>query len=359
MVLTLLHRLSVATPCKKWVSFGGVMAGRGPHEFTGGCSVRRFVVAVAGLAMVATACGSPAGSGGGKLQVDASVAPIVDIVRNVAGNAADVHGLIPEGVDSHTFEPTSDTARTLSEADLIFLNGLDLEDPTLALAQANRKDSAVIYELGPNALTPGQYLYDFSFPSSGGHPNPHLWMDVANAITYTKLIQQQLDKADPANKTTYDANAKAYLATLDTLNGAVQKAVDTIPPANRLLLTYHDSFAYFAAHYGMTVIGAIQPVNFAQPSAQEVAAIIDQIRANHLPAIFGSEVFPSPVLAQIAADTAAKYEASLRDDDLPGNPGDPQHSYVGLILYDVRTIVTDLGGDPSALDAVHFANTYD
>ncbi len=326
---------------------------------TGG-PVRRFVAIVAVLAMMsATACGSPTGSSSGKLQVDASVAPIVDIVRNVAGTAADVHGLIPEGVDSHTFEPTSDTARTLSEADLVFLNGLDLENPTLALAQANVKPGAVIYQLGPNALTPSQYLYDFSFPRSGGHPNPHLWMDVANAITYTKLIQQQLDKADPANKATYDANAKAYLATLDTLNGAVQKAVDTIPPANRLLLTYHDSFAYFAAHYGMTVIGAIQPVNFAQPSAQEVAALIDQIRARHIPAIFGSEVYPSPVLAQIAADTGAKYEDTLRDDDLPGNPGDPEHSYVGLMLYDVRTIVTDLGGDPSALDAVSFTNTYD
>lgn len=323
--------------------------------------MRRFTAAAAALALIATACASTGSdsSGDGKLQVAASVAPIVDIVRNVAGNAADVQGLIPEGVDSHTFEPTPDTARTLSDADVIFLNGLDLEDPTLALAQANKKDAAVIYLLGANAIAPSRYLYDFSFPKSGGHPNPHLWMDVANAISYTKLVQQQLDKADPANKTTYDANAKTYLATLDTLNGAVQTAVDTIPAANRLLLTYHDSFAYFATHYGMTVIGAIQPVDFAEPSGQEVAALIDQIKAQHIPAIFGSEVFPSPVLAQIAADTGAKYEASLRDDDLPGSPGDQQHSYVGLILYDVRTIVTDLGGDPSALATVTYTNTYD
>ena len=313
------------------------------------------------MAALATACGSSgSGSdGGGRLQVAASVAPIVDLVRNVAGTAADVQGLIPEGVDSHTFEPTSDTARTLSDADLIFLNGLDLEDPTLALAEANKKDGAVIYQLGPRAIDPSHYLYDFSFPRSGGHPNPHLWMDVANAITYTKLIQQQLDLADPKNAATYDANAKTYLKTLDTLNSAVQTAVNTIPPANRLLLTYHDSFAYFAAHYGMTVVGAIQPVNFAEPSGQEVAALIDQIKAQQIPAIFGSEVFPSPVLAQIAAETGVRYEASLRDDDLPGYPGDPQHSYVGLLLYDVRTIVTDLGGDPSALDAVTYSNTYD
>jgi len=322
--------------------------------------VRRLWTLVVLMAMVAAACGTPgAGSADGKLQVAASVAPIVDIVRNVAGNAADVQGLIPEGVDSHTFEPTSDTARTLSEADIIFLNGLDLEDPTLALAQANKKSGALIYLLGPHAIDPAHYLYDFSFPKSGGHPNPHLWMDVSNAISYTKLVQQQLDRADPKNAATYDANAKTYLKTLYTLNRAVQTAVDTIPPENRSLLTYHDSFAYFAAHYGMTVIGAIQPVNFSEPSAQEVAGLIDQIKSRHIPAIFGSEVFPSPILAQIAAETGVKYEDSLRDDDLPGEPGDPEHSYVGLMLYDVRTIVTDLGGDPVALDAVPDTNAYD
>ena len=95
------------------------------------------------VAIVATGCSSgPGGASSGKFQVVASVAPITDIVKNVAGNAADVQGLIPEGVDSHTFEPTSDTARLIADADLIFLNGLDLEDPTLALAESDKKDSA-------------------------------------------------------------------------------------------------------------------------------------------------------------------------------------------------------------------------
>ncbi|TMK35440.1 MAG: hypothetical protein E6G58_09325 [Actinobacteria bacterium] len=108
-----------------------------------------------------------------------------------------------------------------------------------------------------------------------------------------------------------------------------------------------------------TVIGAIQPADFSAPSAQEVAALIDQIRSEHVPAIFGSEVFPSPVLAQIAQESGARYEDSLRDDDLPGDPGQPEHSYIGLMLYDVRTMVSDLGGDPAALDAVTFTNSYD
>ena len=320
----------------------------------------KVIVGVLAAVLVATACSSaPSGSSSGKLLVATSVAPITDIVKNVAGSAADVEGMIPEGVDSHTFEPTPDTAKTVSRADVVFLNGLDLEDPTLKLAQANAKDGAVIYLLGPNTITPDKYLFDFSFPEAEGHPNPHLWMDVANAITYTKLVRDELSKVDPANASTYRSNADTYLATLTTLNSAVQRAVDTIPPENRVLLTYHDSFAYFANHYGMKVIGAIQPSDFSEPSAQEVAALIDQINTEHVPAIFGSEVFASPVLQQIASETGVTYEDSLRDDDLPGDPGQPEHSYIGLMLYDVRTMVTDLGGDPKALDSVTFTNIYD
>jgi ABC-type Zn uptake system ZnuABC Zn-binding protein ZnuA len=323
--------------------------------------LRRAAVLVAVAALVAgAACSSPSDAAdAGRLQVVASVAPIVDIVKNVAGDTADVNGLIPEGVDSHTFEPTPDTAKLISDADVIFLNGLDLEDPTLELAQSDKKDSARIFLLGDHTLQPSQYLYDFSFPTDQGHPNPHLWMDVVYAMKYTELVRDELSAVDPANTATYKKNADAYLATLRALDSAVQDAVDTVPPANRLLLTYHDSFAYFANQYGMKVIGAIQPADFAEPSAQEVAALIDQIRTEHVPAIFGSEVFPSPVLAQIAAETGATYEDSLRDDDLPGDPGQPEHSYVGLMIYDVQTMVQDLGGDPSALDRVHFTNSYD
>src|SRR5207253_6997425 len=112
-------------------------------------------------------------------------------------------------------------------------------------------------------------------------------------------------------------------------------------------------------HYGMTVIGAIQPADFAEPSAKDVAALITQIRQKHVPAIFGSEVFPSPVLKQIAQETGVKYESTLRDDDLPGDVGGPMHSYVGLMVYDVRTMVTDLGGDPSALNGIPTSSAND
>ena len=312
------------------------------------------------LALTLAACSSGTSAArSGKLVVVTTVSPITDIAKNVAGSAATVEGIIPEGTDSHTFEPSTDSAKLLSKADVIILNGLHLEDPTLRLAQSDHKDGAQIYTLGDHTITPAQYLYDFSFPKSEGKPNPHLWMDVSNAITYAGLIRDELAKVDPKNAATYRSNAAAYLKILEQLNTAVQTAIDTIPPQNRVLLTYHDSFAYFAHHYGMRVIGAIQPSDFSEPSAREVASLIEQIRAEHVPAIFGSEVFPSPVLAEIAKETGAKYEASLRDDDLPGDPGQPSHSYVGLMVYDVRTMVTDLGGDPAALSGIPTSRRYD
>ena len=120
---------------------------------------------------------------------------------------------------------------------------------------------------------------------------------------------------------------------------AVREATDTVPPENRKLLTYHDSFPYFAREYGWDVIGAIQPSDFAEPTAQDVANLIDQVRSEQVPAIFGSEYLPSPeVLEQIAAETGAEYVNDLRDDDLPGENGDPDHSYVGLMVFDFHIV---------------------
>jgi ABC-type Zn uptake system ZnuABC Zn-binding protein ZnuA len=298
--------------------------------------------------LVICACAPSTGSADKRLSVLTTVSPITDIARHVAGDAAVVTGVIPEGVDSHTFEPTPETARVISRGDVLFVNGLHLEDPTRSMAESGLPDDAVIFALGDHAIESSAYIYDFSFPRSDGRPNPHLWMDVPLAIEYAQLIEEQLARADPANASTYESNAGAYVAELSQLDSVIRKSVATIPPENRVLLTYHDSFAYFAADYGFRVIGAIQPSDFTEPSAQEVASLIDQIERERVPAIFGSEVFPSPVLAQIARETGVSFEDSLRDDVLPEDPGSG-HSYVGLMIYDVSTIVDALGGDSTAI----------
>ena len=125
----------------------------------------------------------------------------------------------------------------------------------------------------------------------------------------------------------------------------------TIPAADRKLLTYHDAYAYFAEDYDWTVIGAIQVEDFEDPTPKEVAGLIDQVEEEGVPAIFGSEVFPSPVLEQIGREAGVHYVDVLRDDDLPGEPGDPEHSWVGLMRFDYITMTEALGGDASALKA--------
>jgi ABC-type Zn uptake system ZnuABC Zn-binding protein ZnuA len=129
-------------------------------------------------------------------------------------------------------------------------------------------------------------------------------------------------------------------------------ATASLPAAQRELLTYHDAYAYFAQHYGWKVVGAIQPSNFEEPTTKEVADLINQVKSEGVKAIFGSEVFPSSVLEQIGNEAGVKYVDVLRDDDLPGAPGEPDHSWFGLMRFDFVTIIDALGGDSNPLNTL-------
>lgn len=328
--------------------------------------LRRFALGLSvGLltAVIFAACGAPepqsatpGADGVQKLQIVTTVSPITNIVYNIAGDKADVSGIVPEGVNSHTFEPAPSDAKKLAGADIVFVNGLKLEEPTMKLAEANLKAGAQIVALGDQTVTPDQYAYDFSFPKEAGSPNPHLWPNPFYSLRYAEIVRDTLSTRDPANAEYYAANYAAFKARIDALDAAIKATVASIPEQNRKLLTYHDSWAYFAPLYGMTVVGAIQPADFSEPSAQDVAKIIEQIRAEKVPAIFGSEVFPSPVLEQIAREAGAKYVDDLRDDDLPGSPGEATHSYLGLMKENLRVMADALSGDPSIIASFDGSN---
>jgi ABC-type Zn uptake system ZnuABC Zn-binding protein ZnuA len=290
--------------------------------------------------------------GGRRLQVVTTVAPITSIISNVAGDKADIRGVVPEGTNSHTFEPKPSVGKDLAQADLVFINGLKLEEPTKDLASTNLKAGAEIVELGGRTITTEEELYDFSFPKEGGKPNPHLWTNPPMAACYAGIAAQAMSAADPANAASYASNATAYIAKLKELDAAFRVASDTVPPGNRKLLTYHDAYAYFAKTYGWEVIGAIQVSSFEEPTAREVVSLINQVKETKVPAIFGSEVFPSPVLEQIGKEAGVKYVDVLRDDDLPGEPGDADHSFLGLMRFDYVTMVESLGGDAMTLKAL-------
>jgi ABC-type Zn uptake system ZnuABC Zn-binding protein ZnuA len=302
------------------------------------------------IALMISGC-APAKSNSfdGKLNVVATVSPITNIIYNIGGEHITLSGIVPEGVNSHTFEPAPSDARKLAGADLIFVNGLNLEDPTLELAKANLKEGAEIVRLGEQTIKPEEYAYDFSFPKEDGHPNPHLWPNPLYALRYAEIAKDMFVRRDPSNADYYKGNYEKFKTRIEALDEAIKATINSIPKNNRKLLTYHDSFAYFAPRYGMTVLGAIQPSDFAEPSAKDVADLITQIREEKVPAVFGSEVFPSPVLEQIAKESGAKYVSDLRDDDLPGAPGEAKHSYIGLMVEDVRIMAEVLGGDPASI----------
>ena len=297
--------------------------------------------------------GSAAGISAGKtsrmLRVVTTVSPITSIVENIGGARIELKGVVPEGVNSHTFAPAPSVAKVISQADLIVLNGLFLEEPTLEMARANKKSEALILPLGDRSVSKEDLQFDFTFPQSGGQPNPHLWPDPLLALQYAELVEEQLGELDPANKDYYAGNLDQFRRRIQALDVGIAAAVATIPPANRKLLTYHDSWAYFAKRYGMKVIGAVQPANFSEPSVKEIVQLIDQIKDLELPAVFGSEVFPSDVLETIAEEAGARFIDELADDDLPGGPGDPRHSYLGLMLQNMEIMIPALGGDVQEL----------
>ena len=287
-----------------------------------------------------------------RLNVVTTVSPITSIVENIGGARIRLRGIVPEGVNSHTFEPAPSVAATLADADLIFLNGLFLEEPTLEMAQANLKPGADIISLGDRAIDRDQWRFDFSFPEAAGHPNPHLWPDPILAQRYAQIVRDELTRRDPTNASIYAANYDAFAARIAALDAAIRAAVASVPPDRRKLLTYHDSWAYFAERYGMTVIGAVQPSDFSEPSARDVADLIRQVRSENVPAVFGSQVFPSDVMETIAAEAGAAFIDDLSDDDLPGKPGDPRHSYLGLAVSNMEIMLPALGGDATPLQNV-------
>jgi ABC-type Zn uptake system ZnuABC Zn-binding protein ZnuA len=295
-----------------------------------------------------------------KLNVVTSVSPITNIVKNVGGNRIEIAGLVPEGVNSHTFELVPSDIVKVNNADLVIIDGLGLETNVEDVAEQarNKNPQLQILKLGDNTITPDQWIFDFSFPRGEGDPNPHLWLNVVYAMKFANFTRDKLIEMDPQNAQYYSENTDRYISLLTKLDQGIMQAAQTVPPQNRKLLTYHDSWAYFAPRYGMTVIGAVQPSDFGEPTPQEVARIIEQIRSEKVPAIFASEVFPTEIVDQIAREGNVNIVETLSDDDLPREQGDPEHSYVGMMLENMRNMLVPLGGNITSLEDIDPRDTY-
>ena len=177
------------------------------------------------------------------LNVVTSVSPITNIVKNVGGDKITLTGLVPEGVNSHTYEPVPSDIVKLGKADLVIINGLYLEDPMERIVNTslNTNPNIQLLKLGDNAVNPTEWVFDFSFPEEQGHPNPHLWLNPSYAMKFANLTKDKLVEMDPNNTAYYTENTDKYVALLKQLDEGIKEATQSIPTENRKLITYHDS----------------------------------------------------------------------------------------------------------------------
>lgn len=250
-----------------------------------------------------------------------------DMVRNVGGERVVVEALLPPGADPHTYELTPNRVADVARADVIFINGLALEKAIQDVIDANA--TGPVIELAEGLPVIG-----------AGEGNPHLWLDVRLAARYVERIRDALIGQDPAGRTTYEANAAAYLGQLGDLDREMEDAVNAIPPERRKLVTFHDAFPYLAARYGLEIVAVAVPSPGQEPSAQRIAGLTQTLRDGGVPAVYKEPQFNADILEQ-AAD-----EARVRVLDLLSDAyADRVDSYVGLIRFDMQQLLEGLNGD--------------
>lgn len=301
---------------------------------------RAIPAALLAMLLVAAGCApsaSPSSDPAAPIRVVTTSTVFGDLVHQTGGDQVAVTSLVPPGVDVHTYQATPADLQDLAEADLVIMNGLGLDDwladmiesvsggPQSRVPIVRLAEDGVDYELLP-----------------GEEPdtrNPHLWMDVSYAIQYVERIETALVAAAPAKAADIGRSSEAYRAAISELDGWVREQISTIPVENRKLVTFHDALPYFARAYGLEIVGVAVEAPGQDPSAGEIAALIDAIRATGVKAIFSEDQFPTTLVDQIGRETGATVEADLFTDSLGD---DPITSYEALIRWNVEQIVTAL-----------------
>lgn len=286
--------------------------------------------------------GTPAASGIKVLAVESFLA---DIARHVAGDRATVDSLVPQGLDPHAFVPGPKDVARLAESTLLLVNGGGLEDwlqPVLANVGGQRLVVTASAGLTSRTAREGEAVE--AVPGDTHEQgDPHFWLNPVNVITYAENIREGLSQADPDGKEIYAANAAAYITQLKELDAWIHQQVGAIPAQNRLLVTNHESFGYFADRYGFTIAGTIIPsvTTGSSPSAQELARLVDQIKASGVRAIF-LEMGSNPQLAeQVAAETGVKVVSDLYTHSITP-PGGTAPTYIDMMKVNVNRIVQAL-----------------
>jgi ABC-type Zn uptake system ZnuABC Zn-binding protein ZnuA/ABC-type Mn2+/Zn2+ transport system permease subunit len=290
------------------VVFGVAALGRAVGPRTRGLALAGAV----GITLFVAGCSSSSDSG--KVSVVATTTQVGDFVDQVGGDDVEVDQILAPNTDPHEYEPRPDDVSTAADAKVVFANGDNL-DPWIDKVVSDSGSDAKVVDLGAGLPV--------KLPGESGGPeasqyNPHWWHDPRNAEAAVSQIASQLSQVDAENRSTFESNAKAYLAKLKALDAGIKGCVDSVPAADRKLVTDHDAFPYFAERYGIDVVGAVIPsqTTEAQPNAQDLSNLADLVRSEGVKAVF-PESSLSPKLAQaIASETGASADYTLYGDTL-------------------------------------------
>ena len=265
-----------------------------------------------------------------RLHVVASFSILGDFVRNVGGDRVSVTTLVGPDGDAHVYVPTPADAKKIADARLVFVNGLGLEGWLPRLLQASGGKAPIV--VATKGIAPLKF---------GSDADPHAWQSVANAKTYVGNICDAMVAADPASTQVFRANAEAYLAKLDALDGEVRTAVAQIPQSRRKVISTHRAFGYFAAAYGVDFIAPIGVSTESEASARDIAGIITQVRAAKIPAVFLENISDDRLMQRIAAETGVRIGGTLYSDSLTGEKGDAP-TYIDMVRHNIKALTSAL-----------------
>jgi zinc/manganese transport system substrate-binding protein len=295
-------------------------------------AARRLAFAAAAL-LLAQATAAPVRAQD-KLNVVATFSILADLVKNVGGDRVEVKSLVGPNGDAHVYQPTPNDAKTLSDARLVFVNGLGFEGWMARLVKASGTKAAMV--TATKGVKPRKM-------EEGGHTeaDPHAWQSVTNAKAYVGNIYDALVAADPAGKNTYQANASAYLTKLEGLDVQVRAAVTAIPAERRKIITTHDAFGYFGAAYGVAFIAPQGVSTESEVSARDVARIITQIKKQKIPAVFLENVTDERLLKRIADESGARVGGTLYSDALTDEKG-VAPTYLDMMRHNMKQLAEAL-----------------
>jgi ABC-type Zn uptake system ZnuABC Zn-binding protein ZnuA len=296
-----------------------------------------------GLGACSPATSQPAGNNGPALKVLAVETFLGDIAQHVAGERVKVDNLIPIGLDPHTFAPTPQDVRKIAESNVLILNGAGFEEWAQKTLE-NAGGEHLIIEASAGLISRQTREGEAALLSPEERiSDPHFWLDPTLVVKYVENIREGLIAADPDGKSIYTQNAAAYISQLNDLDGWIKQEVATIPQENRQIVTNHESFGYFADRYGFEIIGTIIPSVSSEsaPSAQQLATLIDQIRATKARVIFIETGASTQLADQVAQETGVRVVTDLYTHSIT-EPGGKAPTYIDMMKYNVNTIVAGL-----------------